>query len=368
MSRAENRHDEEGCLREDRVEPEGNEEARSTASQENMEEGGAGSLLEKFLGRENLNRAYKRVKANGGSAGVDGMKVTELLAYLKVHRDELLESLRTGSYKPQPVKRVEIPKPDGGVRQLGVPTVMDRMLQQGLVQVLQPIFEPTFSDSSYGYRPGRKAPDAVKKSLLYYEEGYKVVVDIDLSKYFDTLNHDLLMSYVRRKVKDRRILELIKRYLKSGVMANGVKEPTEKGSPQGGPLSPLLSNIYLNEFDQEMASRGHLHIRYADDIVICVKSKRAGERLLESCRHYLEKKLKLKVNEDKSKVGSPLKAKFLGFSLYKVRNAGIRVHEKTLQNLKEKLKHLTRRTQGRSLGEVLKKLKLYVSGCLTSVY
>lgn len=351
-----------GCLEKDRVEPEGPQEAWSTATRENKEEGGAEELFERFLNRDNLNRAFKRVKSNGGSAGVDGMKTTDLLDYLKENKEELLEKLRRGKYKPQPVRRVEIPKPDGGVRLLGVPTVLDRMLQQALVQVLQPIFEPEFQEGSYGYRPGRRAQDAVKKSLEYYEAGYRHIVEIDLSKYFDTLNHDLLMSYVRRKVQDRRILELIKGYLKSGVMVNGIRQTTDQGSPQGGPLSPLLSNIYLNEFDVEMEKRGHRYIRYADDIAVYVKSKRAGERVLESCKHYLETKLKLQVNEEKSGSGSPLKMKLLGFSLYKVRQAGIRVHEKALRKLKEKLKHLTRRNQGKSLGAVLVTLNRYLSG------
>jgi len=352
------------CLRGNRVEPEGNGEVRSTATRESTEESGVGSLLEKVLERGNLNRAFKRVVENDGSAGIDGMETSELLNHLKLHKDELLESLRNGKYNPKPVKRVEIPKPGGGKRLLGIPTVLDRMIQQALVQVLQPIFDPKFSDSSFGYRPGRKAQDAVEKSKQYYEEGYEVVVDIDLSKYYDTINHDLLMGYVRKEVQDRQVLELIKKYLKSGVMVNGVKEATELGSPQGGPLSPLLSNIYLNEFDKEMEARGHRHIRYADDIAIYVKSKRAGERVLENCRRYLEGKLKLKVNEDKSQTDSPMKAKFLGFALYKVREVGIRVHEKALQKLKEKLKELTGRSQGRKLSEILEAVNRSMVGWL----
>ena len=346
------------------MEPESSKEARSVATRENMEKSGVESLFERFLERGNMNRAYQRVKSNGGSAGVDGMKTTELLEYLRENKEELLERLRTGKYKPQPVKRVEIPKAGGGVRLLGIPTVLDRMIQQALVQVLQPIFEPTFSDRSYGYRPGRKAQDAVKKSQEYYEEGYRVVVDIDLSKYFDTINHDLLMGYIRKEVHDRNILELIKKYLKSGVLVNGVKEVTDKGSPQGGPLSPLLSNIYLNEFDNELEARGHRHVRYADDIAVYVKSKRAGERVLESCQRYLEGKLKLKMNEEKSQTGSPLRAKFLGFSLYKIRKVGIRVHEKALQKLKEKLKQLTRRNRGNSLEQVLGEVNRSMEGWL----
>jgi group II intron reverse transcriptase/maturase len=363
VEKAENRR-EAACPQEDRVEPEKNEEGRSIAAREGMEEGGAESLFDRFLDRENLNRAYKRVKSNGGSAGVDGMETTDLLDYLKRTKEALLESLRSGKYKPQPVKRVEIPKPGGGVRLLGIPTVLDRMLQQALVQVLQPIFEPKFSDASYGYRPGRKAQDAVRKSKEYYEEGYCVVVDIDLSKYFDTINHDLLMSYVRREVQDQRVLDLIKKYLKSGVMVNGVLEATETGSPQGGPLSPLLSNIYLNEFDKEMEKRGHRHVRYADDIAVYVKSKRAGERVLGSCKRYLEKKLKLKMNEEKSRTDSPLRAKFLGFAMYKLRQVGIRVHEKALRKLKEELKRLTRRNRGNTLKKVLWEIKRSMEGWL----
>jgi len=220
VQRAENRC-EAGCLLEDRVEPESKEEARSTGTRESAEGSGAGNLFEKVLERDNLNRAFKRVVKNGGSAGVDGMKTSELLKHLKEHKEELLESLRNGEYIPKPVRRVEIPKPGGGIRLLGIPTVLDRMIQQALVQVLQPIFDPKFSDSSYGYRPGRKAQDAVEKSRQYYEEGYRVVVDIDLSKYFDTINHDLLMGYVCKEVQDRQVLELIKKYLKSGVMTKG---------------------------------------------------------------------------------------------------------------------------------------------------
>jgi group II intron reverse transcriptase/maturase len=363
VEKAEN-HRNAGCLGEDRVEPEGNQEAQSIATRESIEDSGAENLLEKVLNRENLNKAFKRVKRNGGSAGVDGMKTTELLEYLKENKEELLESLKKGKYKPKPVKRVEIAKTGGGVRLLGIPTVLDRMIQQAIVQVLQPIFEPKFSDSSYGYRPGRKAQDAVKKGRQYYEEGYQVVVDIDLSKYFDTINHELLMGYIRKEVKDRALLELIKKYLKSGVMVNGVRESTEKGSPQGGPLSPLLSNIYLNEFDKEMEFRGHNHVRYADDIAIYMKSKRAGERVLESCKRYLEKKLKLKMNEEKSGTNSPMKAKFLGFALYKVREVGIRVHEKALQKLREKLKGQTRRNQGSSVRKVLGEVNRSLQGWL----
>ncbi|MDL2218237.1 group II intron reverse transcriptase/maturase, partial [Christensenellaceae bacterium OttesenSCG-928-M15] len=354
-----------GCRLEDRVEPEDKGGARSIASREAGEGDGAGCLLERILDRDNLNRAYKRVKSNSGAAGIDGMTVEEMLPWLKEHRQELLEELANGRYKPKPVRRVEIPKPDGGVRKLGVPTVIDRMVQQAMVQILQPIFEPVFSEASYGYRPGRSAQQAMKRAKEYYEQGYTRVADIDLSKYFDTMNHDLLLGYVRREVKDERVIGLIKKFLKSGVMEDGVVSKTAEGSPQGGPLSPLLSNIYLNEFDKEMERRGMKHLRYADDIAVYTKSKRAAERVLESCKRYLEGKLKLKVNLEKSKAGSPLKLKFLGFSLYSTKNGvGIRVHEKTLRKFKAKLKAITKRNRGRSIYAILKELRLYVSGWL----
>lgn len=354
-----------GCRPEDRVEPEDNGGAQSIVERETKEKDGAVDLMEVLLDRENLNRAFKRVKSNGGAAGADGMTVDEMLLWLREHRKELLESLRNGTYKPQPVRRVEIPKPDGGVRKLGVPTVIDRMVQQALVQILQPIFEPMFSEASYGYRPGRSAQQAMKKAKEYYEQGYTHAADIDLSKYFDTMNHELLMNLIRKEVKDKRIVDLIKKFLKSGVIENGVKSKTEEGSPQGGPLSPLLSNIYLNEFDKEMERRGHKHLRYADDIAVYTKSRRAAERVLESCKQYLEKKLKLKVNTEKSKAGSPLRLKFLGFALYKTgKGTGIRVHEKSMKKFKEKLKEITKRNRGRAIQQILKELKLYTTGWL----
>ncbi|MBT9141559.1 MAG: Group II intron-encoded protein LtrA [Dehalococcoidia bacterium] len=221
--------------------------------------------FEKVLHRDSLNAAYKRVKQNGGAAGIDGMTVDEMLPYLKEHKEELLASIRSGRYKPQPVRRVEIPKPDGGIRLLGVPTVIDRMIQQALVQVLQPIFEPTFSDSSFGFRPKRNAQQAMKRAKEYYEQGYKRVVDIDLAKYFDTVNHDLLIGMVREQVKDEAVIRFIRKFLKSGVMVNGLLSPTTEGTPQGGNLSPLLSNIYLTSFDRLLESRGHRFVRYADD-------------------------------------------------------------------------------------------------------
>ena len=290
--KAENRGN-EGFLQRESVEHQGYAEARSTDRREGKERGGASGLLEAILDRDNLNRAYKRVKSNHGAAGIDGMSVEEALPWIKEHREKLLQSIRDGSYEPSTVRRKEIPKPDGGVRKLGIPTVVDRVIQQEIAQKLQNIWEPQFSDSSYGYRPKRSGQQAIQKVKEYAEAGYRYAVSVDLSKYFDTLNHELLMNLLHRKIQDMRVLRIIKKYLKSGVMENGVVSKTEEGSPQGGPLSPLLANIYLNEFDWEMHRRGVKTVRYADDIVVFAKSKRAAERLMESSRKYLEGKLKL---------------------------------------------------------------------------
>jgi group II intron reverse transcriptase/maturase len=315
--------------------------------------------------RDNLNKAWKRVKQNGGAAEIDGMTVDEMLPYLQENREELLKSILGGWYKPKPVRRVEIPKPDGGVRMLGVPTVIDRMIQQALVQVLQPTFEKTFSDSSYGFRPKRNAHQAIKRTKEYYEQGYTHVVDIDLAKYFDTVNHDLLIDMIREQVKDERVISLIRKYLKSGVMKDGIVSPTGEGTPQGGNLSPLLSNIYLTGFDRMLESRGHKFVRYADDCNIYVKSRRAADRVMESCTKYLEGKLKLKVNKKKSKTGSPMKLKFLGFSLYKTgKGTGIRLHETSLKRFKDKIRELTSRKQARSIEQILYRLKSYTTGWL----
>ena len=354
-----------GCSCEGTVETESSGKARSIAPLEPAEKGGAESLLEKILHRDNLNAAYKRVKQKGGAAGVDGMTVDEMLPYLRENREELIASIRGGWYKPKPVRRVEIPKPDGGVRLLGVPTVIDRMVQQAVLQVLQPIFEPKFSDSSYGFRPGRSAHQAITKAKEYYEEGYTSVVDIDLAKYFDTVNHDILLELVSREVKDKAVIKLIRKFLKSGVMVNGLFSPTNEGTPQGGNISPFLSNIYLTEFDRMLESRGHRFVRYADDCNVYVKSRRAADRVLESCTKFLEGKLRLKVNQEKSKTGSPTRLKFLGFSLYKTgKKTGIRPHEKALERFKDKIRELTSRKQARSVEEILWRLKLYTRGWL----
>lgn len=356
-----------GCPQRDSAEHEEYAEARSADNREITETDGA-DLLERILDRQNLNRAYKQVRANHGAPGTDGMTVEDALPWLREHRDELLESIRQGKYRPQPVRRKEIPKPDGGVRKLGIPTVIDRIIQQAIAQQLVPIYEPLFSDGSYGYRPKRSAQMAIQKVKEYAEQDYTQAVLIDLSKYFDTLNHDLLMNMVREQVHDKRVVELIKRFLKSGIMENGLYIKTRKGSPQGGPLSPLLANIYLDKFDKEMERRGVPVIRYADDIVILARSSRAAERLLESSRKYLEGKLKLKMNLEKSRVVSVYSVrnfKFLGFALGKGCNGiFIRVHAKSLKKAKQKLKELTSRSQGRNVRVVMHKVKVYARGWL----
>ena len=355
------------CLQRNSAEHEGYAGAQSVGCQEGKEQDGA-DLLERILSRDNLNRAYKRVRANKGAPGIDGMTIEEALHWLREHREELLETIRQGKYKPQPVRRKEIPKPDGGVRKLGIPTVIDRIIQQAIAQQLVPIYEPLFSEDSYGYRPNRSAQQAIQKVKWYAEQGYTIAVLVDLSKYFDTLNHELLMNLLRKNIYDKRVTELIKRYLKAGVMENGLLVKTPEGSPQGGPLSPLLANIYLNEYDREMAGRGVPVIRYADDIVVLAKSPRAAQRLLESTQRYLEGKLKLRMNVEKSKVVSVYSIrnfKFLGFALGKGKNGVyIRAHAKSLKKAKAKLKELTSRSQGRNVRKVMENVKVYIRGWL----
>lgn len=356
---------EAGCPCEGMLETKSNKGACSIALTETERKDGAENLLERILERDNLNRAYLKVKKNGGSAGIDGMTVEEMLPYLKENREELVEAIRSGRYKPKAVRRVEIPKPDGGKRMLGVPTVIDRMIQQAIVQVLQPMYEPLFSESSYGFRPKRSAQQAMKQALEYYNEGYTQVVDLDLAKYFDTVNHEILIGMLREQIKDERVISLIRKYLKSGVMINGLISPTREGTPQGGNLSPLLSNIYLTAFDKLLESRGHKFVRYADDCNIYVKSRRAAERVMNNCVKFLEGKLKLKVNREKSQTGSPLKLKFLGFSMYKTgKKIGIRPHSKSIKRFKEKIRELTSRKQARPIGSILQRLKRYVTGWL----
>lgn len=362
-----------GYLQRDSVERKEYAGVQSIDTRNRRERDSATDLLEEILDRDNLNKAYKQVKRNHGAPGIDGMSVEDALPWLQEHRDELLQSIREGGYKPSPVRRKEIPKPEGsGVRKLGIPTVVDRVIQQAISQQLQPLFESLFSEGSYGYRPGRSAQQAIRKVKEYAQQGYGHAVEIDLSKYFDTLNHELLMNLLRRQIQDKRVTDLIKKYLKSGVMKNGVYCKTEEGSPQGGPLSPLLANIYLNEFDQEMSSRGVNVVRYADDIVVLAKSKRAATRLLESCGKYLENKLRLQINMQKSKVVSVVARKhfkFLGFALGKNRSGVyIRAHGQSLAKAKRKLKELTSRNQGRNVRQVMEKMKVYIRGWIGYYY
>ena len=330
------------------------------------DEGGSsvegGSVWERVLGGQNLAAALKRVEGNGGAPGMDGMTVQEMRPWLKAHWEGVRASLEEGSYRPKPVRRVEIPKPDGGVRLLGIPTVMDRLIQQAIAQVLTPLFEPRFSEHSYGFRPGRRAHDAVKAAQGYIEEGYDWVVDIDLEKFFDRVNHDKLMARVARVVKDRRVLKLIRRYLESGVMVNGVVMGTEEGTPQGGPLSPLLANIMLDDLDRELEKRGHRFVRYADDCNIYVRSRRAGERVMESVRSFLTTKLSLKVNERKSTVDRPWKLKLLGFSFYKRKGVFVRVADKALDRFRSKVRQLTKRTRHGTLEQVIRDINEYTMG------
>ena len=277
-------------------------------------------LMEEIVDRENLKEALQRVKANKGSPGADGMTVNQLDDYLRQHWPAIREQLLSGTYKPKPVKRVEIPKPDGGVRKLGIPTVLCRFIQQAVMQVLQRQWDPTFSDHSYGFRPGRSAHQAVAQAQRYIAEGYSWVVDLDLEKFFDRVNHDKLMAQIAKRVEDKRLLKLIRAFLNAGVMENGLVSPSVEGTPQGGPLSPLLSNLVLDALDRELELRGHRYVRYADDSNVYVRSERAGQRVMKSVTRFITQQLKLKVNENKSAVARPQERKFLGFSLVSLRS------------------------------------------------
>ncbi len=306
-------------------------------------------LIERLVERKSMRKAYSQVMRNKGAAGIDNMPVEALMPYLKEKWAEIREQLVTGEYMPKPVRKVEIPKPDGGMRQLGIPTVLDRLIQQAIYQILSPIFEPTFSESSYGFRPGRNAHGAILKAKQYQAEGRKWVVDMDVAKFFDEVNHDKLMSKIAKKVKDRRVVLLIRRYLQAGVMSRGVVKASNKGTPQGGPLSPLLSNIVLDDLDKELERRGHAFCRYADDCNVYVKSKRAGLRVLESIRNFVEKNLKLKINRMKSAVARPPQRKFLGYSFTWHKQPRIRVPKETVKRLRIHLKGIFRRGKGRNL-------------------
>ena len=320
--------------------------------------------MEEVCERENCQQAWKRVKANQGSPGVDRMTVQQLPEYLKEHWPAIREQLRSGTYQPEPVKRVEIPKPDGGVRKLGIPTVLDRFIQQAVMQVLQRRWDGTFSEHSYGFRPGRSAHQAVEQAQRYIAEGCRWVVDLDLEKFFDRVNHDKLVAKIANKVGDKRMLKLIRAFLTAGVMEDGLVNPVDEGTPQGGPLSPLLSNIVLDEMDRELARRGLRFARYADDCNIYVRSRRAGERVMASITRFLSERLKLKVNQEKSAVARPWTRKFLGFSFTNSREPKRRIAPKAVDRFKERVRELTYRTRGVSIERMAEDLTRYLRGWL----
>jgi RNA-directed DNA polymerase len=319
-------------------------------------------LMESILERSNMNRAIKRVIKNKGAPGVDGMTVRKIKKYLRRHGTKIEAALLDGTYTPMPVRRKEIPKP-GGVRLLGIPTVLDRVLQQAVAQTLTMIWDYTFSDYSFGFRPERSQHDAIRQYREFVRAGYRYVVDLDMSKFFDRVNHDRLMARLSTRIKDKRVLKLIRSFLTSGVMIGGLEQPTKEGTPQGGPLSPLLSNIVLDELDKELEKRGLCFVRYADDCVIFVKSKRAGDRVMESVGRFIEKKMRLKINRDKSAVGRPWDRKYLGFCMTNSRqNPKIRIHWKTIKRFKERVRKITARRRGRSIAQVIAELNQYMQG------
>jgi RNA-directed DNA polymerase len=333
-----------------------------TATRDNSRQKNA-KLTEAVVERENMLKALRQVEANKGSAGVDGMRVSELRAYLRKHWPRIKEELLEGRYQPQPVLKVEIPKPGGkGMRQLGIPIVLDRLIQQALSQVLQPIFDPDFSDSSYGFRPSRSAHQAVLKAREYAADGRRWVVDMDLEKFFDRVNHDILMARLARRIGDKRVLKLIRRYLQAGLMVGGIVSPRREGTPQGGPLSPLLSNILLDDLDKELEVRGHTFCRYADDCNIYVKSKRAGQRVLESITRYLSSKLGLKVNSEKSAVARPWNRKFLGYSMTFHKQPRLKVAPAVVDRMKGKLREMFRAAKGRNIGSFIEELTPVLRG------
>lgn len=321
-------------------------------------------MLEEILSPRNLNQAYKRVKKNRGAGGVDGMKVEDLLQYLKDNGEEIRQTIKDGKYRPQPVRRVEIPKENGKKRKLGIPTAVDRVIQQAIAQVLTPIYEPQFSDNSYGFRPRRSAHDAIRACQKNIRDGYKYVVDMDLEKFFDTLNQSRLIEILSRSIKDGRVISLIHKYLKAGVVTGGQFEETELGVPQGGPLSPLCANVILNELDWELEKRGHRFVRYADDLLIFCKSKRAAERTLAKLIPYIERKLFLKVNREKTDVAYVGKVKFLGYAFYinKNKDASMRVHPKSVVKMKAKVREITSRSNGMGYEQRKIKLKQFITG------
>jgi RNA-directed DNA polymerase len=332
------------------------------AAQGNARSGSDG-LMERVVERENCLRAFKRVRSNKGSPGIDGMALEDLPAFLRENWERIRARLLDGSYQPSAVRRREIPKSGGGVRQLGIPTILDRFIQQAVLQVLQPIFDPTFSDSSYGFRPGRRAHDAVCQAQRFVQSGRRWVVDVDLEKFFDRVNHDVLMARLERRIGDRRLLRVIRRYLEAGVLADGMVVERNEGTPQGGPLSPLLANVLLDEVDQELERSGHAFVRYADDCNVYVRSKRAGERVM-GCLRVLYARLRLRINEDKSAVARAWDRKFLGYSFWVAPGRVVkrRVASKALDGFKERIRQITRRNGGRPLGKVVEELRSYLLG------
>jgi RNA-directed DNA polymerase len=339
------------------------QETEARAARTDVESPAAGGpSMEAIVERNNLRKALARVKGNKGAAGIDGMTIEDLAPYLKEHWPAIRAQLLDGTYKPQPVRRVEIPKASGGKRPLGIPTVLDRFIQQAVMQVMQADWDRTFSEASFGFRPGRSAHQAVAKAQAYIASGHDVVVDIDLEKFFDRVNHDILMGLVAKRVTDKRILKLIRGFLTAGVLADGLVGPTEEGTPQGGPLSPLLSNLMLDVLDKELEKRGHRFVRYADDCNIYVRSQRAGERVMESVEQFLAKRLKLRVNKAKSAVAKPHVRKFLGFSFTSEQCPRRRIAPQAIDRFKAKVRELTRRTGGQSLAQVAKELSCYLIG------
>jgi RNA-directed DNA polymerase len=320
------------------------------------------TLMEEVCDRENLKQALRRVRGNKGSAGVDGMTVEQLPVYLKAQWPAIRDQLLRGTYQPQPVRRVEIPKPDGGVRKLGIPTALDRFIQQAVLQVLQRTWDATFSTHSYGFRPKRSAHQAVAQAQRYIADGYRWVVDLDLEKFFDRVNHDALMGRVAKRVADTRLRRLIRAFLNAGVMEHGLVSPTDEGTPQGGPLSPLLSNVVLDDLDRELERRGHRFVRYADDCNIYVRSRRAGQRVMEGISVFLTSRLKLRVNRDKSAVARPAARKFLGFSFTAASSPKRRIAPTAVSRFRARVRGLTRRTRGVSLAQMVQELATYLTG------
>ena len=345
----------------------GTAEGKGTVRQANAARDGhvgdeAPQLMEEVCARENMRAALKRVVRNGGAPGPDGMTVEGLLPYCREHWARIREELLSGTYRPEPVRRVEIPKPGGGTRTLGIPTVVDRMIQQALLQVLTPIFDPTFSEASYGFRPGRSAHEAVRRAREHIAAGHRWVVDLDIEKFFDRVNHDILMSRVARRLKDKRMLLLIRRYLQAGTMEGGLMSPRREGTPQGGPLSPLLSNIYLDDLDKELERRGHPFVRYADDCNVYVRSEVAGRRVMTSLERFLWKRLRLRINREKSSVDRPWKRQFLGYTVTHHLKPKLKVSPKAVKRLKAKLRMLFRRGRGCNLSRTCIELSLKLRG------